>query len=387
MNRRQRRQMTKQWQELFDIWRRDSLKYGKGDPFNTVETFELFENCEDDKPADVLIACDILEHLPDVDAALWKMKSLARKHVGFVIETDEVRSIEMWKRAIGRYFAVMKTERMPGQRYFIVACCTNPFGHDKVVAAGTDESRWENVLSNMRAVAKRLQPAAAHDRHAIVACYGPSIKHNLELLRSELGPNADVISVSGSHDFLLANGITPTFHVECDPRPHKADNIARGVEGVQYLLGTTVHPVLTDKLKDHDVRMWHPSSERNFRIVDELEPDATFISAFLNVGLTSLSLLHRMGYRKFTIYGMDCSFEGGEMWAGPHAQKENQKQQTILHVMCGGRQFDTSMIYLAYANAFFDLIKVVPDAQFYIIGDSLLQQMSQVYMQMQMEAA
>ncbi len=385
MNRRQRRLATKQWQAQFEEWRAHSAKYAGGDPYNTVETFEMFENLDDDKPADVLIACDLLEHLPDPDAALWKMKSLAAKCVIFTIETDEIRSIESWKRIIGQVFPIPGNgvTRLTDRRYAIVASCTNPFGADKIVAAGTKDGRWDNILSNIKAVRARVQFSGPHDRRAVVACYGPSIKHNLDLLKQDMAAGgADLISVSGSHDFLLNNDIRPDIHVECDPRPHKADNIAKGNHYVRYFLGSVVSPVLTDKLKECVVALWHPSGEFNFRIVDELEPGATFVGAFLNVGLTSLSLLYRMGYRNFSIYGMDCSFEGEEIWAGPHAQKQNQKQQTILTVMCGGRPFTTSGIYIAYANAFFDLIKTMPDAHFNIYGDSLLQQMSREYMKL-----
>lgn len=387
MTRRQRRAMGKEWQALFEQFRAASKKYGQGDPFNTLETFDLFEDCDDDKPADVLIACDLLEHLPDPDAVLWRMKKLARKQVCFMIETDEIRSVETWKAIIGKHFAVSAVTPLQCGKVWINASCINPFGQNKIVAAGTIEGRWDNILSNIRAVQKRVQLADAHGRHAIVACYGPSIRDNLGLLKTEArSDNADVISVSGSHDFLITNGIVPAFHVECDPRPHKADNIARGVEDVRYLLGSIVHPILIDKLSGLDVSLWHPSGEFNLRIVDEIEPDATFVGVIGNVGLASLSLFYRMGYRAFSIYGMDCSFAGEEKWAGPHAQKKNPTEQKIIEVMCGGRQFFTAAVYLAYANAFFDLIKVLPDAQFNIYGDNLLQQMSRIYMQ-QSEAA
>ncbi len=389
MNRRQRRAKTKQWEQLFEQWRQQSRKFAPGDVFNHIETFELFEDCDGDKSADVLIACDLLEQLPDVDAALQKMKGLARKMVAFIIKPDEVRTIAVWKNVIGRYFPIPERNgitQLPMGSYFIVAPCINTFGMQHIVAAGTSEGRLDNVLSNAKAVTKRVTYANAHDRLAIVACYGPSLKHNMEPLSAMAVEGGDVISVSGSHDYLLQRGIVPKYHVECDPRPHKADNITSGIHGVQYLLGSVVSPVLVQKLSGFDVALWHLSSELNPDIL-RLEPDATFVTACMNVGLTSLLFLHRLGYRKFAIYGMDCSFEGTEMWAGDHAQKrDGNKDQTILTVMCGGREFQTSAIYIAYANAFFDHIKVMPDAAFHIYGDHLLQQMSREYMKLQ-EAA
>jgi hypothetical protein len=189
--------------------------------------------------------------------------------------------------------------------------------------------------------------------------------------------DADVISVSGSHDFLIERGIVPRYHVECDPRPHKADNIATGHRDVKYLLASCIHPVLFDKLDriNADIALWHVASMSHVAsLIDELgESPGTLITGGGSVGLRSMSLLYAMGYRRFSIYGMDCSFrdDGGMQHAGKHAGK----RQDVVSYPVGDRVFSTSNTLKSYATDFLEMIQRVNDLDIRLNGDGLLQAM------------
>jgi hypothetical protein len=365
-----RRKLTKEWEAVFAEWKRNSAKYG--DTLSRVETVQMWEN-KDDAPADVQVACNILEHLPDVHAAMASIKKLARQAAVFCVELDALRNAESWRSIINQYFSIMSLEQFE-DRIVVLAAVEMKVQGVTAVAAGTPEGRWDNIEFNCRLIGKRVHKAQAHKRKAILACYGPTLKDNLEKLIEDAA-DGDIISVSGSHDFLIEQGITPKFHVECDPRPHKADNINLPDPNVQYLLGSMVHPSVTKKLLGHDIALWHVSGEQSIRLKDEIEPDAFFVGGGGNVGLRSIGLLYELGYRDFSIYGMDCSFsdDGALRWAGNHAQKSNPKEQPLCKVKVGEREFTSSHIYLAYATNFFDIVQRLPDAQFRVYGDSLLQ--------------
>src|SRR5437762_9644704 len=51
-----------------------------------------------------------------------------------------------------------------------------------------------------------------------IVCSGPSLKDSWE----EIKPFQIVLTCSGAHDFLIERGIIPTYHMETDPRQHKA---------------------------------------------------------------------------------------------------------------------------------------------------------------------
>lgn len=385
-SRRERRKINKEWEKVFNDMRRNSAKYG--DKHARIETIEMFEDL-DDKPADLIVCCDILEHLPDVDAALKKINTLAIKGVLITVQCDAVRDEEAWRRIIEKRMTIIDWLCEDGR---ISATCSTGMrieGAKIVAAGGTDDDRWDAIEAGVKRTSKRIPLAEAHERRAIIACYGPSLKFYWPALKEEVDAGGDLISVSGSHDFLIEHGMVPRFHIEADPRPHKAVNIQPHPD-VQYLIASSCHPDLFDKLEDHDVALWHVSTNNHaIRLVDQLKENKdTIVSGGGSVGVRSIPLLYGLGYRKYSIYGMDCSFEEADgtynQWAGKHAGKK----QPITTARCGDRDFPTSPVLIGYAGNFFDTIQRLPDARFAVYGDGLLQAMCRLYWKhTQLEAA
>jgi len=104
MTRGRRRQITKEWEKHFDEWRRVSAKYG--DALNKIETVEMWEGT-DDKPADAIVAVNILEHRMQVDEDLFTIKGLAKKIAVFSIELDALRDADAWRSLIGTFFHIV----------------------------------------------------------------------------------------------------------------------------------------------------------------------------------------------------------------------------------------------------------------------------------------
>lgn len=372
-----RRNMTKEWEELFNQQRELLAKYG--DTACSAQTFEMWENDADDKPADIIFVVNIIERLMDYEAALVRIKSLAKMAAVFAIELDAMRGAETWKNIIGRHFRITDSLEQDG-RVVIAADSSVIVPGVKTIPSGTDEGRWNNIKSSVAKYKGCVQSRPKHERRAVIACYGPSLKDYVEKLREEAIGN-DVVSVSGSHDFLIENGITPTFHIECDPRPHKSIHITPQI-GIQYLLAASCHPDLFAKMEGMDVRLWH--AEDHIRVKDELNSPAPIISGGGSVGLRSIAVLYYMGYRNLSVFGMDCSFadDGKTQHAGKHAGKV----QDLCAVQVAGREFITSPILMTYAANFFDMAKQRPDVKWRIYGDGLLQNWIR-FSQTQTEAA
>src|SRR5687767_8681528 len=79
---------------------------------------------------------------------------------------------------------------------------------------------------------ERLKPLEKNDRTLAVCGYGPSLATTWK----DVSKCADVLTTSGAHRFLLAHGVVPKFHVECDPRAHKAFFIRNSHPAVTYLI-------------------------------------------------------------------------------------------------------------------------------------------------------
>lgn len=375
----ERRKMTPQMtQFLHQI--RDQIN-ANSDAFSQIRTTRMWEGI-DDEPADLQGACDIIEHMDDIDAALAGVAASSLKCTFCAVKLDEMRTEYDWRRVLEKRFRAAQWENNDGRLIMIGAPTVMVQGITAVGAVASDD-RWENVVAATKAHPKRIEPADAHERTALIACYGPSLADTIEQLKAEAAkPNVDVISVSGAHDFLLSHGITPKFHIECDPRPHKADNIDSGVLGVQYLIASVCHPATFGKLHGHDIRLWHVSTgEHTLRIINELgESPKHIISGGGSVGLRAIPLLYAMGYRDLSIFAMDCSFktEGDtvQQWAGKHAGK----RQDCCEVLCNGTIYISSPVLLTYATNFFETIQKVTDISIRLYGHGLLQAMAEYYM-------
>jgi hypothetical protein len=372
-----RRKLTVEMANQIEVWKNDINRYA--DAFSRMETVSMWEGV-DDRPSDLLIVVHILEKMGDLSWALKDVIRCTRKGVVIAIKLDAERNGDWWKRLLETRFRIA-TYHVEGEHALMIgAPMVNVQG---VVAVGAVEAdkRWDQVVAACKRITKRIEPAKPHGKRAIIACYGPSLKETIEVLREESKkPDTVVVSVSGAHDFLIEHGIIPTYHVECDPRPHKADNINAGHPDVQYLLASTVHEVLFNKLEGFDVRLWHVSTpEHAISLVDELKEQPTHvISGGGSVGLRSIPLLYTMGFREMFIFAMDCSFadEGKQQWAGKHAGKK----QDLVSVECNGRVFTSSPVLMTYATNFFEMIQKVDDLEVRLYGDGLLQEMTRFYM-------
>ena len=374
--RRRRRQINKEWQACFDEIRAQTVKYG--DAMLRIDTIEMFEDTGDDKPADLVCCCDLLEHLAEPMLAVDKMNRLATKTLMFCIKPDAIRTEEWWRKKLETAVTVTNWFSKDG----MVTCFAQAgmkLQGVTMVGAMSKEDRWSHLEYSIARFPKRIpgiQPP--HDKPVALVCYGPSLGDHIPKIRELQEAGATVVSVSGSHDFLIKEGVVPDFHVECDPRPHKTTNLKNPDKRVKYLIASSCDPSYFDKLAGQDVSLWHVSEGSvNQWLVDELKESVnTIVSGGGSVGLRSLPLLYHLGYRDFEIFAMDCSLsDDDKMWAGPHAGKI----QEVDTCDCGGRVFKTTAALMAYATQFFDVVKRLPDAKFQVWGDGLLAGMCRLY--------
>jgi uncharacterized Rossmann fold enzyme len=339
--------------------------------------------------ADLVCMLNAIDRLPDADVALEAIRKLVKKRLFFAIKATPLQPLSWWRTTMERYFQILewfdKGDEVcgTGMPLFVV-------GEWNAKGVLDDDKRFDQTVANCKVVSKRVpQNPEDNGRTAIIACYGPSLTETWPQIATEtrFTDNADVFSVSGAHDFLVRRHIVPDFHIECDPRAHKAANLNNPQQGTKYYIASCCHPALIDKLKDCDISLWHLcNGQASFRIMEEIETekDQFLVTGGGSVGLRSISLAYALGYRKFSIYGMDCSFASADwQWAGPHKGK---KQQTI-EVRCGDKSFITSPVLVTYSRHFFDTMQRATGATFTLYGDGLLQEMCKLSMAKQKEQA
>jgi hypothetical protein len=218
-----------------------------------------------------------------------------------------------------------------------------------------------------------------HDRTMVLACFGPSLREQVDEIAATQG---DLFTVSGAHDLLCSRGIIPKGHVESDPRPHKAKFLGNPHPDVTYFLASAACSEAFRALDGHSVMVWHAgSSVEEDALIGQLWPGAYITSGGTNVGMSAIALGSALGYRRFEVFGMDCSFESkhevslpadGPEQVRQHAAEHPNEETTIFRVMVNGRSFMTSGQLLQGVQDFISMRRLRPGFKVTLHGDGLL---------------
>lgn len=207
------------------------------------------------------------------------------------------------------------------------------------------------------------------DERIAVACYGPSLNDTWRALRDAHLP---ILSVSGAHDFLVERHVIPTWHVDCDPRPHKVSLLAQPRPEVEYLMASVCHPDWWDVLEHSSVKLWHlVNDQQTVEWVAQHHPAGMecLIGGGSTAGQRALNVAAALGYRRFQIYGMDCSYTDQR-----HAGTHPNQQQPIVAITIANRKFKTTPQLMQAAQEMIQFI-LTKDVEVEFHGDGMLQEM------------
>ena len=244
----------------------------------------------------------------------------------------------------------------------------------------SEEQRLEHVRL---AVARGLPSITPFDPESIktrgepiaIVCYGPSLRETVDEIRKF----RHVMSMSGSHDFLLEHGIRPTWHVECDPRPHKLAFYEKPQREVEYLISSCCHPMLFDRLAGHNVKVWHLYGNELVAELPAVYPRGQYVlTGGGNVGLRCLVLARFFGFTDLQVFGMDNSFPeaGGGTHAGPHPNQASRRTRVRCGEAPNERYYWTTETMVDYAQKFFHEMSKLVDCHATLHGVGLLQNMA-----------
>lgn len=336
--------------------------------------------------ADLVVCTDVLEHIEPgcLDAVLAHLKDCTDRRLFFNIATRPalkvladgrnahllVKSPDWWRERLQEHFVIERWEVSPGS-VLGEAIPLREIGKINNSMAVADDERNEYVRINCDRTPNRLKiDVPAHDRTAVLVCYGPSLLDTWpEISLARFQEGQDIFTVSAAHAFMLERGIVPVAHLDCDPREHKVAQIGEPHQDVKYWLASCVHPSWLDKVPNAE--LWHSYNGQASTVAFDIDPGHRMVIGGGSIGLRAISVLYCRGYRKFEIHGMDCSNRGETIYAGPHLGKE----KSSLRVRCGDRWFNTSPVLILYARYFFKQIDMLPDADIRLHGDGLLQTM------------
>jgi len=215
-----------------------------------------------------------------------------------------------------------------------------------------------------------------------IVCYGPSLRETWPALK-----NFDaLITVSGSHKFLLDQGLTPEgrswWHVEVDPREHKIPLLGTPQPGITYLPASCCHPKYYEHLLAHgaDVKLWHvfDAADDAARILPRGE---WAITGGSNVGLRAMTIARFFGYLEQHIFGMD-GCEGadvGRKHAGAHPLQDGTGHRLCEYPEGSGKMWRTTPGMLESARQTWHELDMMGDVTATFYGEGLVQEMWKHY--------
>lgn len=206
-----------------------------------------------------------------------------------------------------------------------------------------------------------------------IVCFGPSLADTWRQIKPL---DQSIITVSGAHDFLVDRNVIPTWHVEIDPRPHKPQMLRNPREETRYLMASVCHPDFWEILNGYDVQLWHLINGDDYATVDwvrEHHPEGlnAMIGGGSTVGQRAMNVAAALGFRRFDIFGMDCSFTEKR-----HAGWHSGGEQASINIAVRNRTFQTTPQLLQSACEMEKFCRTM-DAEITFHGDGLLQELAQ----------
>jgi hypothetical protein len=161
--------------------------------------------------------------------------------------------------------------------------------------------------------------------------------------------------------------------VDCDPRSHKAQMLRKPQKNTKYLMASVCHPDFWETLKGKNVKVWHLVNGNDLETVAwvaQHHPEGmeSLIGGGSSVGMRAMNVSAALGFRRFDIHGMDCSFVKNR-----HAGAHTGKDQVKIMVRVGLRTFQTTQQMLQAAIEMENFIET-QDAEVVFFGDGLMQE-------------
>lgn len=235
-----------------------------------------------------------------------------------------------------------------------------------VVTAQSEEARHTQMAICIRQGLPKLDLVPVSDEGTLtLACYGPSLKRTWRDMKHP------IMSMSGSHNFLIEHGVVPDYHIDIDPRLHKLSYILHPHKDTQYLMASVCHPFTWSLLKGYNVKTWHVVSGPNTKEwISRYDPNTLLLAGGSSVGICAVHIGGVLGYRHFEIHGMDGNFDEESRHAGPHFGRE----QYPISWTANGRTYKTSRVMV---NANVEMVNMIKYFPFFPVfhGTGLMQEM------------
>jgi uncharacterized Rossmann fold enzyme len=159
---------------------------------------------------------------------------------------------------------------------------------------------------------------------------GPSLKNNL----NELRKFRTIIACGSVNNYLMEQGIIPTYATACDPDPVVANYLTKNHPETKYLMASCSDDMVFEVLKERQVIIWHchsPDQEPTIKEVDKEIGTYLAICGGCTVGLRSISIAILLGYTNIHFFGFDSCLENDDHHVYDFSSREEDSLLGHIH--------------------------------------------------------
>ena len=189
----------------------------------------------------------------------------------------------------------------------------------------------ENIKHNIRLGLPQVHAYPPNPQETVVLVFGgPSLKTNLRALR-RLAPKCYVVTVNGSHDYLISEGFKPSGHIMLDARPDNACFVQNPIDTCHYFIASQCDPSVFEALKGYHLEIFHCDLGEETGAVEVLRRyylnSYHIIIGGSTVGLRSFMLMRTLGFTRFEVFGFDSCFMGNRHHAYEQALNSSDTKE------------------------------------------------------------
>lgn len=178
---------------------------------------------------------------------------------------------------------------------------------------------------------------------------GPSLAQTLPELRAFRGP---IMAAGSAHDYLMEQGIEPTYAVVLDPDPLMAAYLKRPSDTCRYLVASHVAPHVLYALAGKQVYLFGAGG--TFDLTDFENLPVVMVGG-RTVGTRAMGMALGLGYTEMHLFGMDSCLDGRAVHAyeiTEDAEFDEVIRQSARVVYCNGKTFRCASYMLGQATDF-----------------------------------
>lgn len=153
-----------------------------------------------------------------------------------------------------------------------------------------------------------------HNGRCIIAGSAPSLVDHVETIREMYKEDGALLfGVNYSYGHLCGKGIVPNAYLCFEVGPDVRVDALKPMPETTYYISSMAHPRQFKHLEGYKRVVWHVWSplEKHKAVMDECYPGAMLVCGGSSTALRAINVGFALGYRRFDMFGFDCSFSEG----------------------------------------------------------------------------